>query len=292
MKKIGLCLAVLLVMVGMTSFTGYAAEPKDTATAVYLVPGSYYEAGNKVLNTVTSGAEKLSEEQAAALFTENVYCATGAAGEKLPIPATTNDNVTFNGWWYTEHAEVTYTETVPKTTAPVFLYADWRAALSQPMNPVNPEEGIEKKLENYMEITHVDGSVEQIEIFVSVPDAANVFKRKQFYNEYFVLYPGDTFEFFLSGIYLGDGPQRVPQPVMGNYMVQLESTAYTTTRNYIRTLDKATGEEIGGKMKEGQIPFWKCIAPEARVYRMFNKFYDAGGSYFIYMEWLKQYTVV
>lgn len=293
MKKKLISIGLMLILcLSMASVSGYAAENAAKPAKVYLVPGSYFTAnGETAYHTLTTGAEKLTEAQEAEIYTENVYLATGDAGSALPAPEAGKDSRAFNGWWYTLDAVVTYTETVPQSKTDLFLYADWRAELSQPMDPVNPDGDVEEKLEHYMQVTHKDGSTEQIEMFVSVPDAANVFQRKQYYNEYFVLYPGDEIEFFHSGLYGSKEPVRVPQMVYGKYYIKLEGTAFTQTSHYLKVYDKVTGKEIGGDMTESQIPVFRCVADEAKYYRMFNKFYDSGGSYMIYMEWLQQYTV-
>ena len=51
------------------------------------------------------------------------------------------NDYSFNGWWAIVDATVTYFDVVPDVTESIYLYADWRADLSQRKDPVKPEEG-------------------------------------------------------------------------------------------------------------------------------------------------------
>lgn len=148
MKKMIALFTMLALSVSTFSFMlgASAADNAAESAEVYLVPGYYYDdtSGEKQYNTVT-GATKLTEEQEAAIFTENVYLA-GESGEVLPDPQSEREDWSFHGWWYTVDAEIVYTETVPDAgTEDVFLYADWRNDFSLPSEPVPRRQGMRKK---------------------------------------------------------------------------------------------------------------------------------------------------
>lgn len=142
--------------------------------AIYLVPGNYVNGdGETVYNTV-AGATKLTDGECTAIHTPNAYLCEVEAGETLPAPATERTGVTFNGWWAIKNAEVVYYDTVPETDGTLFLYADWRAELSQPKDPVNPPEESEVVLKDYLEITRKKtGKTEKVGLFVSATDVPN-----------------------------------------------------------------------------------------------------------------------
>ena len=292
MKKMIALFTMLALSVSTFSFMlgASAADNAAESAEVYLVPGYYYDdtSGEKQYNTVT-GATKLTEEQEAAIFTENVYLA-GESGEVLPDPQSEREDWSFHGWWYTVDAEIVYTETVPDAgTEDVFLYADWRNDFSLPSDPVPPPAGEEEEtMRNYMRITHSDGTVEQIELFESVPDALNAYKKVQFYNEYFMLRPNDVVEFWVSGIY-GDEAKRAPQPVVGLFSIQLENTAYSSTVRYLQRIDPETGEAMYiNKAADGA--YFRYIDEQAKVFRIYSRFHDAGGNLNVYLEHLPQYS--
>ena len=292
-KKIAILATLMLALVGIFSFAlpGIAQEGTASAGKVYLVPGIYYDAGvsgGKAYNTIDVGAEKLTAEQEAEIFVENVYLA-GETGSLLPEPSSDRPDWSFHGWWYTLDAEVAYTETVPETGAEdIFLYADWRNDFSLPSEPVPPAPEEEIQMRNYMRITHSDGTVEQIELFESVPDALNAYKKVQFYNEYFMLRPNDVVEFWVSGIY-GDEAKRAPQPVVGLFSIQLENTAYSSTVRYLQRIDPETGEAMYiNKAADGA--YFRYIDEQAKVFRIYSRFHDAGGNLNVYLEHLPQYS--
>lgn len=143
-------------------------------------------------------------------------------------------------------------------------------------------------MRNYMRITHSDGTVEQIELFESVPDALNAYKKVQFYNEYFMLRPNDVVEFWVSGIY-GDEAKRAPQPVVGLFSIQLENTAYSSMVRYLQRIDPETGEAMYiNKAADGA--YFRYIDEQAKVFRIYSRFHDAGGNLNVYLEHLPQYS--
>ena len=142
---------------------------------------------------------------------------------------------------------------------------------------------------NYMRITHSDGDVEYIELFESVPDALNAYKKVQFYNEYFLLSPGDVVEFWMSGIYSGEGAKRAPQTVTGLYSIKLESTDYSNTLDYLERVDPETGNPMYiNEPSDGA--FFRYHDEQAKVFRIYMRFHDGGGNLNVYLEHLPQYS--
>ena len=277
------CLSLSVAAVGLGSLLKTAAaEPApaaETAAAVYLMPGSYYAEGEKVWNTV-EGLTALSATDRDALHLEgNVYKA-GGEGSTLPEAKTTRENVTFNGWWYIKDAVVTYTEVVPEVKATTYLYADFRADLSQHRDPVEPS-GKNNDVESYMEIYRsATGKTEKVVLFVSGTDVPNAVGSStyggpvQFYNEWFTVSPGDVITIYVSGVYgaLTSGAQKAPQLRNGKQETQLESNAgvnYTTSWLQSNGTDKQS---------------FRCCADATHPYRIYIKFYDNGGTMTIYME--------
>ena len=123
--------------------TADAQPTAETETAkVYLLPGSYLKDGERVQNTVADSTPLTATEKDALHLEGNVYEA-GPIGDSLPLAVTTQKDkagnaYTFNGWWYIVDATVTYTDVVPEVTETTYLYADFRADLSQRKDPVAP----------------------------------------------------------------------------------------------------------------------------------------------------------
>ena len=157
MKKIlALILVNVLALCGTGAMTASAttvdnAAPQPVAEitaeqpSLYLVPGTYTLDGQKVSNTVSgSGVKQLTAAECEDIFTENAYLCTAQKGASLPIPSSTrkdkNGNAySFNGWWTIVDATVTYFDKVPQISETTYLYADWRADLSQRMDPIIPD---------------------------------------------------------------------------------------------------------------------------------------------------------
>lgn len=282
-KTLVIALSAALAL-GVTSSGFVTAVNAETvsagreAQAIYFVPGSYVNAdGDTVYNTV-SDSTKLTENECAAIYTANAYLCELPAGTELPVPETTNAEVTFNGWWAIENAEIVYYETVPDTTKQMFLYADWRAELSQPKDPVNPPEETKEQMTDYLKITrYKTGKDEIVGLFVSATDVPNAVQAGyggpvQFYNEWFYLSPGDIMEIYVSGVYATQiaGPRLAPQLRNGKQDTQLESSGTSHTTSIIK--------------KETEKTKFKCIAGDEHPYRIYIKFYDEGGTMTIYME--------
>ncbi len=292
MKIFTMGLAAALAF-GMTAGSVAIAETSENGAArdaakIYLVPGEYA--------AVETGATKLTEEQCAEIFTPNAYLCEVAAGEKLPAATTEREGYTFNGWWGIENATVTYYETVPSAAKTTFLYADFRTALSQPRDPIVPEEGAVQEYAHYMEVTRAaTGEKERIPLFVSGTDVPNAEQAGyggpvQFYNEWFQMSEGDDVQFFISRVY-GNLPVVAPQGVAGKRKITLENSGTSSTSSNIKCLVKG---EIPENAFSGDYsvatngePALRCVRAGENNYRIYIKFYDNGGTMTIYMEKLK-----
>ena len=295
-KVLSLALASALA-VGTNAATVATAETTEQtpeSSAVYLVPGSYTNAAGQTVYNTVAGATKLDESQCAKVHTPNAYLA-GGSGAELPDAETTNAKVTFNGWWAIENAEIVYYETVPDTAEPMFLYADWRAELSLPKDPVNPPEESDEAMEYYLEITRkATGKKERVPLNVSATDVPNAEQfgyggPVQFYNEWFLLEPGDDFQIFVSRIY-SKKPTPAPQYIKDQSYAKLESNTVNKTLDYINCKtprgDYITGHDFYsyGSFKE---PTYGYVGEKAKVahhFRIYIKFYDQGDVCTIYME--------
>ena len=261
----------------------------DETAKVYLVPGAWYDGATKahVPNSV-DGATALSETEKTALHLENNVYLAGEIGSALPTAQTTREGYTFNGWWTIENATVTYVETVPQTKEPLYLYADFRAALSQPQAPVNPPEDAEEEIAHYMRVEHQDtGEVEIIPLFVSGTDVSSACTAGysgpvQFYNEWFELRANDLIQVYVSNIY-GDKPEIAPklrgnpEPKCG---VTLERSGSNNTAEYIARYNA----DKYGTFVGVDDPTLKYTSDESHHFRIYIKFYDDGGYMTIYME--------
>lgn len=263
------------------SATTYASTTTTTQSNVYLVPG---------VNSEVTGAVKLSDAERTALYLENDVYYAGKVGDKLPAATTTRTAsdggaLTFNGWWGIVDATVTYFTEVPEVTETFYLYADFRAELSQPMDPVAPTND-EEVLENYIEITRfATGKTETYGLYVSATDVSNAVGSTyyggpvQFYNEWFELSPNDTFKVFVSGVYSSPaaGAQQCPQLRNSKCDVTLEASGLSSTGSIISKTHATSSYELSDR-------YFTCIASAVHTYRMYIKFYDGGGTMTIFMQ--------
>lgn len=216
---------------------------------MYLVPGYYYDdtSGEKQYNTVT-GATKLTEEQEAAIFTENVYLAGEERRGVALIPNRKGEDWSCSmvgGTRWMAEIRLHGNRTPTRGQKMYFcMLTGGMTFLSRPIPFPRRQGDEEETMRNYMRITHSDGDVEYIELFESVPDALNAYKKVQFYNEYFLFSPGDVVEFWVSGIYPGEGATRAPQTVVGSFSIKLESTDYSNTLAYLERVDPETGNPM------------------------------------------------
>lgn len=289
MKKIlALALTSVLLIGGAGATAGVSvADTSQGASvktnSVYLVPGTYMSAGEKVENAVTDGAKKLSDDECLAIFTENAYLCTLAEGESLPLPSSDRkdkdgNNYSFNGWWTIVDATVTYFDKMPDLSETTFLYADWRADLSQRGDPIDPGDVPEVLSKHYMSIKRAStGESEIVTLTIAGTDVPNAYDLGygapvQLYNDWFELNPGDEITVFTAGIEGSDKPEQAPVVINGKSTITLETSAEenNSTSDY---LEKAASED---KVV--------CTAQKSAHYKIYIKFYDAGGTMTIYMQ--------
>lgn len=292
MKKIlALALTSILVLGGSGAAVAAFAEtspaaPQTEAAAqnkLYLVPGTYTAGGVKTKNAVPTGASALSDEECAEIYTENSYICSLAAGEKLPTPTSERKDkdgnaYAFNGWWTIVDATVTYFETVPEIAETTFLYADWRADLSQRKDPVAPDESVVVKTRYYMSIERAaTGKTEEVALLVSGTDVPNAetlgySAPVQLYNDWFELSEGDKITVYTAGL----GTEEV-----------LQAPITTGEKSPVITLENSAAENNDTKdylenVKGSQTITY--IATSARHFRIYIKFYDGGSTMTIYMQ--------
>ena len=270
------------IAVSASAASGAPTAPAAETAQVYLVPGTWYDTEERVTKSNTvGGATALTSAQKQALHLEdeiNVYQA-GAAGTQLPKPATEKTDAegkpfVFQGWWYIEDATVTYTETVPEVTSTLYLYADFRAEVSQRHDPVAPPEQVGAVDKNFMEVMHDDGTTEYIPLLVSGSDSSNV--NVQFFNEYFELRRNDRISVYLTDISEGgdEEPTCYPKPygTSGSFYSTLESNGAGTNRSsdYLCEDTEATKER-------GKLTF-AFMSTESMTFRVYFKIASTTGN--------------
>ncbi len=302
MKKIlALTLTSILVLGGSGAAfaTAATAQPspevqaETTATAqsgVYLVPGTYTSGGKKKLNTITaSGVKKLTDEECEAIYTENAYVCTRAKGEKLPKPQSTRKDkegnaYTFNGWWAIVDATVTYFDTVPDTSEVLYLYADWRADLSQRMDPVNPEEGQKVEPNHYLILKHEDGTEEKVTLLrgftnLSTAETLGYAFAAELKVEGLDLQPGDSFMVYTTGLNKNSTTAEL-SPIKGSdqmWSIELEASGQkeNDTKDYLSAETRAYYTVD---------PVITYISETAGTYNLYIKYFSKGSKMAVYME--------
>ncbi len=279
-----------------------AAETK-AAAQVYLVPG----VGNSLSGT------PLTAEDTAALHMEGEVFKAGAVGSQLPTPTTTktdrnNQPFVFNGWWTITDATVTYYTTVPEVEETTYLYADFRASLSQHKDPVAPSGGGAASLEHYMLVTRAaTGKEEKIPLHVSGTEVSNAVhagydKPVQWYNEWFVMEPGDTVSYWFSGVYGAQpmyGPRPRHTPVSCDILLNA-SGQYGQTGQYMQYVNDDYDANDTDHSSRGHqnryffnandadepptLSYTGPMATQPYVFRIYIQFYDEGGHMTLYME--------
>ena len=300
MKKIlALTLSGMLVLGGSgiaiaaTADSGSPAPVQAEVTAaesnnLYLVPGTYASDAGTVENTIASGATKLSDEACAEIFTPNAYLCNLAKGAKLPSPSSERvdkdgNAYTFNGWWTIVDATVTYFETVPEISETTYLYADWRADLSQRKDPIMPDESTVVKPLHYMSIERAEtGETEIVTLRVSGTDMRNAEtlgygEPVQLYNGWFELNPGDTITVYTAGLDGATEAQVAPLAQTGRG-INLESSGDLTniTADYL---------EVNKSMiLKNNLTVTYKQSLQTRAFRIYIKFYSGGKTMAVYME--------
>lgn len=295
MKKIvAFALTSLLALSGAAVAAGTpktaTAEPVGVQTEVraseknlYLIPGTYNLDGQKVENTISSGATKLNEEQCAEIFTENAYLCTLSKGEALPAAASErvdkDGNVyKFNGWWSIVDATVTYFDKVPEISETTYLYADWRADLSQRKDPVTPDESTTVQPLHYMSIKRAKtGEEEKVVLRISGTDVTNAdtlgYDRPvQLYNGWFELNPGDVITVYTAG--LGESTEAQVAPIGAGRSITLENSGDGSN---------ITGSFLTSSVADQPILTYRKSL-KTRHFRIYIKFQSAGAKMLVYME--------
>lgn len=257
---------------------------------LYLVPGTFMSAGKKRTNTiVASGVKKLTDDECAEIFTENAYLCTKATGDKLPVPKSTRkdkngNDYTFNGWWTIIDATVTYFETVPNLTETTYLYADWRADLSQRMDPVIPEEGEKVEPNHYIILKHVDGTEEKVTLIrgftnLSTAETLGYAFAAEIKVEGLDLQPGDSFTVYTTGL-VKDSTKAELSPIGGSnqmWSIDLEASGDkdNDTKTYLSAKTSAYYTED---------PVITYIYETSGTYNLYIKYFVGGSKMAVYME--------
>ena len=296
MKKIlALALTGILVMGGSGTVVAASAatesspaqQTEETAAGskeLYLVPGTYTSGDAKVENGISSGATKLTQDECDAILTENAYLCTLSAGDTLPVPTSerTDKNgvpYSFNGWWAIVDATVTYFDKVPELSETTYLYADWRADLSQRKDPVVPDESTAVQPLHYMSVKRAaTGKEETITLRISGTDVTNADKLGydrpvQLYNGWFELNPGDVITVYSAGLGGSEETQLAPLDVSGRGIVlENNGSGSNITANYLTAT--TTGVP--------SLTYRKSL--KKRYFRIYIKFQSAGAKMLVYME--------
>lgn len=279
--------SVTAVSLKATAESSPAAQPESVAeeqNKLYLVPGTYMSEGVKVENAVSAEATKLTADECAEIMTENAYVCSLSAGDALPVPTSgrTDKNgvpYRFNGWWAIVDATVTYFDKMPELSETLFLYADWRAELSQRKDPVIPDESTAAVPANYMSIKRVaTGKEEIITLRISGTDEVNAdtlgyYKPVQLYNDWFELCPGDVITVYAAGLGGSDQTQAAPLDVAGNRITFENST--TTANN--------TGTYLKIDANDSQALVYRATQ-KTQHFRIYIKFKSNGAEMLVYME--------
>ena len=296
MKRI---LAVVLTSVLLTGGSVSAVSANATTEALpvsqtetvaekqnnlYLVPGTYTSDGVKVENTVTSGATKLTSDECEKILTDNAYLCNLSAGDSLPVP--TSERVEkngvpykFNGWWSIVDAIVTYFDKVPELSETTYLYADWRADLSQHKDPIVPDESNVAVPAHYMSIKRAaTGKEETITLRVSGTDETSAetlgyYKPVQLYNDWFELNPGDVIKVYATGLGGSDETQAAPLDLPGQ-RITLENSGLIANN---------TGTFLKTDANDAQALIYRATQT-TRHFRIYIKFKSAGAEMTVYME--------
>jgi len=301
MKKILALILVNILVLGGTGTIAAAAtaEPSpetrieaeaSVQNKLYLVPGTYKSAGEKKLNTiVASGTKKLSDGECEEIFTENAYVCTKAAGEKLPTPRSTRKDkegnaYVFNGWWSIVEGTVTYFKTVPELAETTFLYADWRADLSQRKDPIIPDEGEKAEPNHYLMLKHADGTEERVTLIRGFTNLSNAETlgyafAAEIKIEGLDLKPGDSFMVYTTGL-VKDSDKAELSPIGGSnqmWTIDLEASGEkdNDTNTYLSALTSAyfTVDPVITYKYE-----------TAGTYNLYIKYFSKGSKMAVYME--------
>lgn len=300
-KLLAIILANVLLLGGSGAAVATATTPdpvtdESSGTTVaeqrslYLVPGTYVSDGSKRLNTITaSGVKKLTDEECVEIFTENAYVCSREVGAKLPAPKTLRKDkdgnaYSFNGWWAIVDANVTYFETVPEITETMYLYADWRADLSQRKDPIIPEEGEKVEPNHYLILKHADGTEEKVTMIrgftnMSSAETLGYAFAAEIKVEGFDLKPGDSFMIYTTGLKKGSDKAEL-SPIGGSnqmWSIDLESSGekINDTKDYLSAPSSAYYTVD---------PVITYTPDTAGTYNLYVKYFNGGSKMAVYME--------
>lgn len=299
MKKILALTLTSLIALGGTgvavSATTSSAPLSEAQTAavgqnnLYLVPGTYILNGEKVENSIPSGAKKLSAEECAEIYTENAYICTLSKGTALPTPESTRKDkegnaYSFNGWWTIVDATVTYFDTVPKLTETTYLYADWRADLSQRMDPVEPDPEVVVEPNHYMIVKHADKTEEKIVLRQSSTDVSIAmdlgYGHPVQLSTQLTLNPGDTFVVWTTGLTTSEKPVKAPYADKNTssryFQFEANGTGTNNTADYLKNAANANNYR-----SDPEIVY---LADQSGTFNIYIKFFGGGNTMAIYME--------
>ena len=296
MKKILALTLTSLIALGGTgvavSATTLTSAPQVAATeqnVLYLVPGTYISGGEKVENTIPSGAQKLSEEECEKIYTENAYICTLSEGMALPTPASERvdkegNAYSFNGWWTIVDATVTYFDKVPYLSETTYLYADWRADLSQRMDPVEPDPEVVVEPNHYLIVKHADKTEDKITLRQSSTDVSSAmdlgYGHPVQLSTQFTLKPGDTFIVYTTGLTTSEKPVIAPYADKNSqtryFQFEANGTGTNDTADYLECGPNAT------YYRENPVINYKATA--SITFNIYLKFFSNGSTMAVYME--------
>lgn len=268
-----------------------AEQPASAQGNLYLVPGTYISGGKKKMNTITaSGVRKLTDVECNELYTENAYICSRAKGEKLPKPKSTRkdkdgNDYSFNGWWAIVDATVTYFDVVPDVTESIYLYADWRADLSQRKDPVKPEEGDKVEPNHYMVLKHADNTEERITLLrgftnLSTAETLGYAFAAELKVEGLELKPGDSFMVYTTGL-VKDSNKAELSPIGGAidqmWSIDLEKSGEKEND----TADYLSAETRAYYTVDPVITY---VCETEGVYNLYIKYFSKGSKMAVYME--------
>ena len=174
---------------------------------------------------------------------------------------------------------VTYFETVPELTETIYLYADWRADLSQPQDPVEPDDSVTVQPKYYMSVLRAETKeTETVPLRVWGTDVTNAetlgySAPVQLHNDWFVLNPGDVVSVYTAGLLGSEEAQLAPVSASGgSTTITLENSDAegNDTKDYLE--------------KDGDTALVYKETLSARHFRIYIKFYDKGATMTVYMQ--------
>ena len=243
------------------------------------------------MNTITaSGVRKLTDVECNEIYNENAYICSRAKGEKLPKPKSTRkdkdgNDYSFNGWWAIVDATVTYFDVVPDVTESIYLYADWRADLSQRKDPVKPEEGDKVEPNHYMVLKHADNTEERITLLrgftnLSTAETLGYAFAAELKVEGLELKPGDSFMVYTTGL-VKDSDKAELSPIGGAIDQMWSIDLEKSSEKENDTADYLSAETRAYYTVDPVITY---VCETEGVYNLYIKYFSKGSKMAVYME--------